>query len=135
MTNILMRVTKLVGNDINKLYYLLDTINKSGTNAMLFTMEDKSNELFIGVCGDDTVDDWFTSVIDCLGDIQYRVYQDENISIFYPLTSSDNISAIKDIDRCYTASITYLKNNKLVDFGDDDDTDYAAMYETIGMEW
>lgn len=150
------RVVEKVDDDENlmvKLMRGLESVEeKKNTNFMLFSFDSKvkkdkegevivTNKLLIGTRVNEECDKWLEYVRKSVvqTNIDYMLF-------CYPLPSDvtdmkrgfqiaiiTGGSSFKDIDTAFTASNQYLKDNKLVDFGEDDEfIDYS---EEAGIEW
>lgn len=140
------RVVEKVDDDENNMVKIIEgilSVETKKTNFMLFSFDNKtkkdsdgeiivSNKLLIGYRRENT--DWFTYVLGLLNDnnkdIEISYLNDDKT---YQIVTITNGSSMKDIDIAYNASILYLKENKLVDFGEEDEfIDYS---EAVGIEW
>ncbi len=147
------RVSEKVGDDTGKMEKLVQGILSvnTTTNFMLFSFnnkikidaknpedpkEDEATEPAPVISGSplliayrSTDSGWFDAVDKSIT-FQFGCVAN-NMSPTYIYIISCN--PLKDIDIAFSASVKYLKDNKLVDFGEDDDfEDYS---EVAGVEW
>lgn len=140
------RVVEKVDDDENNMVKIIEgilSVETKKNNFMLFSFDNKtkkdsegeiivSNKLLIGFKIENTA--WFIYILGLLKDnnkdIEVSYLNDDKN---YQIVVITNGSSLKDIDIVYNASILYLKENKLVDFGEEDEfIDYS---EAVGVEW
>ena len=151
------RVVEKVDDDQNsmiKLMYGIESVEeKKNTNFMLFSFDSKvkkdkegeiivTNKLLIGTRINEECDKWLEHIrISFVNSDMCCVYWRYSPSIDTGLNKNNSFqiaiitggSSFKDIDTAFMASNQYLKDNKLVDFGEDDEfIDYS---EEAGIEW